>query len=127
MKIKKFSLGQILSITHEKLMCSMGGVYEILNFMTQDNLYTHQLPRASRECKPWILRQHSRLMEISLEDVNKDNWRDTLNVLEEEYGASLEIEAIPRDDHDFKEPLAELEEMVGKDKIIVIQPDKQND
>ena len=35
----------------------MDGIYDILNFLTGDNLYTHQLPRAMRECEPWLRAQ----------------------------------------------------------------------
>jgi hypothetical protein len=38
-----FTLGEVLSITHGKLLCPIDRVYEILNFMTGDDLYTHQL------------------------------------------------------------------------------------
>lgn len=51
---KTFPLAQILSITTGRLMCDMGGVYEILNHITGDNLYTHVLPRAARFARPFI-------------------------------------------------------------------------
>lgn len=48
---KVFHLGQLLSITTSKLVSPVGsspiqGVYEILDFLTKDSLFTHQLPRA---------------------------------------------------------------------------------
>lgn len=47
---KRFHLGDVLSITTGHLLSPrhMEGVYEILNHMTGDQLFTHQLPRASR-------------------------------------------------------------------------------
>lgn len=65
MSTKKFPLAHILSITTGRLMCEIGGVYEILNFITGDNLYTHTLPRASKFASPLILELHPEL---------KDTW-----------------------------------------------------
>ena len=57
---KQFHLGDVLSVTSDFLLSprKIDGVYDILNYMTGDDLYTHQLPRASKECKPWLLRKH---------------------------------------------------------------------
>jgi hypothetical protein len=53
---KQFHLGDILSITTGKLLSpsKMDGVYSILNFMTGQELYTHQLGRAAEVCKPYL-------------------------------------------------------------------------
>lgn len=58
-KSKRFHIGDILSITTGRLLSPRGmeAVYEILDFMTDDSLFTHQLPRVSDECKPYLLQQ----------------------------------------------------------------------
>lgn len=126
MSVKKsFSIGQILSASSGILMCEIGGVYEILNFLTGDNLFTHQLPRAFRECRPHILRQHPTLAEFDEKSVTSENWRSKLEEARIKFGEALDLEPIPRDDHAVKDPLKELEDMVGKDRVIVIRPDKE--
>lgn len=47
MNTRNFHLGDILSVTTGCLLSPrrMEGVYDILNFMTADNLFTHQLGR----------------------------------------------------------------------------------
>jgi hypothetical protein len=57
-EIKEFHIGTVLSITHDALLSPdhIDGVYSILNHMTGDNLFTHQLPRAGEICKPALLR-----------------------------------------------------------------------
>jgi hypothetical protein len=64
--MEQFALGDVLSITTDCLVSRdhIGGVYRILNYMTGDNLFTHQLPRAAEECKPALLAQHPRLAEV---------------------------------------------------------------
>lgn len=67
---KDFHIGDILSVTTGRLVSPehIGGVYKILNWMTSENLMTHQLPRASRECEPFLKAQHPDLSEIVVPD-----------------------------------------------------------
>jgi hypothetical protein len=65
--MKMFHISDVLSVTTGRLVSSrhMEGIYDILNFLTGDNLYTHQLPRAFRECAPWMRTQFPDIMEDS--------------------------------------------------------------
>lgn len=123
-----FHLGDILSISTGYLVAPehIDGVYKILNFMTGDNLFTHQLPRACRECAPHLIRQFPWLAEIQPEGfatpASVEPW---LAAQVERYGAYHEVEAIPRDDHDVIDPISELQQMAPDIQIIpvVIDPD----
>jgi hypothetical protein len=61
----KFSVDDVLSITTGRLVSShhIGGVYNILNFMTGSNLFTHQLPDAADRCRPFLLERFPELVE----------------------------------------------------------------
>jgi hypothetical protein len=61
---RSFSLGQVLSVTTGTLLCPIGEVYEILDYLSGEALMTHQLPRVSREAEPWILEQHPALADV---------------------------------------------------------------
>lgn len=65
----QFYLGTILSITTGVLLTNtdppIEDIYNILNFMTRDNLSTLQLPRVADECRPYLLEQHPFLNEIT--------------------------------------------------------------
>ena len=60
---KRFPLRVVLSVTTGRLFTKprglddngIGDLYDILNWMTGDNLLTHQLPRAARQCTPLLL------------------------------------------------------------------------
>lgn len=56
MSVKDFHIGDILSITTGRLVSlnHIGGVYDILNFMTNDDLSIVQLLRAADECRPYL-------------------------------------------------------------------------
>ena len=129
----KFSLGDVLTITTGKLVSRTGidAIYKILNYMTGDNLFTHQLPRGMEECAPWLLRWYPALAEIQVPEFDQEDieerktaifaWVDSLVP---KYGAELEVKRIPQDDHDQIDPVTELEGMIGKDRVIVVDPDE---
>lgn len=124
--MRKFHLGDVLSITTGILVSPryIEGVYDILNYMTNDSLFTHQLPRAAKECAPWLLRQHPELVKVQVPGrfdgkTHVEKWLAEQALV---YGEELVVQPIPMDDHDKKNPITELEEMVGKDKVIVIEP-----
>lgn len=61
---KTFPLRVVLTVTTGRLLTEgkgprdngIGDLYEILNWITGDSLYTHQLPRAGKACRPWLLK-----------------------------------------------------------------------
>ena len=122
---REFHLGDILSISTGRLISprGMGGVYDILNYMTGDDLFTHQLPRAAGECKPYLLDQMPWLAEIQLVDDffgdEVEDWGVWLLCQVAERGAHHPVWTTPMDDHDVIDPINELRDMVGPDKPII--------
>lgn len=66
MSTRSFPLDEILSITTGCLVADrdMRAVCDVLNFMTGDDLFTHQLPRAADWARPLIFAQHPRLVDV---------------------------------------------------------------
>lgn len=124
---RSFELGDVLSITTGRLVSSrlIDGVYDILNYMTDDDLYTHQLPRASKECRPYLFDQHPQLVNVDATTVTGENWQTWLDEQKKLYGDSLSVSPIPKDDHTIIDPIIEAEQMVGKDKVISINLEEQ--
>ncbi len=118
--MKTFPLGVILTITTGVLLCDIGGVYGILNYMTGDNLFTHQLPRVGREMATEILAQHPQLGEVNADGVDGENWREFLFAQEKRFCPALAIRPCVNL-HVRMDPIEELSNMVDADKIIVVQ------
>ena len=59
----------ILSITHDRLISldHMDGIYKILNYLTGENLFTRQLVRASKTCKPYLLKTYPILADSRID------------------------------------------------------------
>lgn len=117
MTTKRFHLGDVLTITTGRLVSlrHMEAVYDVLNWMTGDNLMTHQLPRAMDECQPHLLAQHPDLAGIEVPDFG-DGPREQLEIaiadwLAEQvarFGEYREVAALADGDHTVIDPLEEL-------------------
>lgn len=118
----KFNIGTILSISHSRLLTSIGNVYEILNYMLDDNLFTHQLPRAGRFCQKFVIAEHPQLEQWDDfdEQITTENWKEYLEKAKSMFGEELEISKAPSGVWTYKKPVEELSEMVDKEKIIVV-------
>lgn len=118
----KFNLGTVLTVTTGRLFCPIGDLYEILNHMTGDNLFTHQLPRASEAAKPVLLAAYPRLASIDVpEDFggSEDAVKAWLNEQQEIHGDSFYVPTMT--EWESRNPLTELIEMrEGKPVIAVV-------
>jgi len=123
--IKELHLGDILSITGNKLLSPrlIEGVYDILNFMTGDSLFKHQLLRAQEVCKPILLKQYPELAKVDDSEVNGENWGEWLDKQINQYGEYLAVISLNEWEH--RDPLEELIDMVGEEKVIVVNHEAQ--
>lgn len=134
----KFHISDVLSITTGRLVSNrhVEGVYKILNHMTGDNLFTHQLPRAGRECAPVLIATYPQLskddpttarciaaMDRAIEMGERES--AVVGMVEKirvEHGLPemLEVPQLLYSESAHSNPMEELIAMVGKDRIIEI-------
>lgn len=118
---KKFYFGDVVSITSGRL-CSpdhIGGVYNILNYMTDDDLFTHQLPRASKRCKPYLLTQYPELGIFSSKFISKKAWRKLAKLIAKNKSKLL-VSKLPSKKYKHVNPFQELDNLGVKDKALVV-------
>lgn len=119
---KKFHIGDVLSVASGILLSPshVGGVYDILNWMTGDDLFTHQLPRASRECEPFLREWFPELTAVEIpETINSRETADAfLATLYPRFGEYVEVGKIPAEDHTEIDPIAEIK-MIRSDLPII--------
>jgi hypothetical protein len=122
MTTKSFHIGDVLSITDGKLVSPdhIGGVYNILNWMTGESLMTHQLPRVSLECKPYLAEQFPELAKVVVPaGINSEAAALAyLETLYEHFGTHVEVAPLPEIDHTSIDPIAEIK-MTRPDAVIV--------
>lgn len=121
---KAFPAWQVLSITTGRLLGDIGGVYEILNWMSGDELFTHQLPRVMKEAAPVIVALHPALSAATAEaeQVTGENYKQWLATWVERYGETITVPKLTRDQHERIDPLSELAEKVHPSRIVVVRP-----
>ncbi len=140
---KRFALRTVLTVTTGRLLTESDAkhtgngidhLYELLNWMTADNLTTHQLGRAAEECKPWLLRWFPELTVCSVcldsldKWISKDRtggdegikmWIAELKLMFPALKGEYDIPQIPADDHERKDPVDELIQMRGSDEGVM--------
>jgi len=130
---RTFHLGDILSITTSRLVSPrhIEGVYDILDFMTGEDLMTHQLPRAARECEGPLLAQHPDLAAAVPPEKFGDDPESAKEAVDRwlagqvaVYGETRDVAPLAAGDHTSIDPLEELRMMRPDDGIIaVVVPD----
>jgi hypothetical protein len=128
---KDFHIGDILSITDGHLVSPrhIDGVYDILGWMTGDQLWTHQLPRASRECEPSLREQHPDLAAVVFPD-GLEGEQPVMAWLAEQvamFGATRPVRKLAAVDHTPIDPITEIKMMRPDAEVIVIDLDKEAD
>lgn len=120
---KEFATADVLSTITGRLMGEIGGVYEVLNWMTGESVFTHQLPRISREARPVIVEMHPHLQQAIDEahQITPENWRQWRSAWEDRYGPTIAVPKFMADTHERIDPLSELAEKVHPDNIIVVR------
>jgi hypothetical protein len=130
---REFDLGDVLSVTTGVLLCPVtgsrrhpiDGVYDILNYMTGESLYTHQLPRVCKEAGPIILARHPQLAAVEIPEFKSpDDVPAFVARLREQHGAMFAIPQMNTDQHERIDPLSELAEKVDPSKIIIVSGDR---
>jgi hypothetical protein len=123
-RTKLFPVDAVMS-TVTGILVSQGGigcVYEVLNWMTGESVYTHQIPRISREAVPVMLSLYPDMQAAidEADQVNGDNWRDWLATWTGRYGAEIAVPVMNIAEHERIDALSELAEVVHPDRIITI-------
>ncbi|MCL2439102.1 MAG: hypothetical protein FWD15_01165 [Alphaproteobacteria bacterium] len=122
---KEFTLAQILNITTGYLVSDgrIDDVYDVLNFMTGDDLMTHSLPRATEFAKPFLLKQFPQLKEADFASIkisggiDPDKFPALLRQYEKKFGNSFVVSnEESKKQYQGKNPILGLSEMMDKAK-----------
>jgi hypothetical protein len=122
---KEFHIGDVISAATGILVSPrhIGGVYDILGWMTGESLFTHQLPRASRECEPSLREQHPALCAVEIP--NTINSMETaiafLATLYPRFGETVQVAKLAAIDHTAIDPIAEIKMMRPDAPIVGVE------
>lgn len=120
---RTFHLGDLLSVTTGRLVSpdAVGGIYAVCDFVTGQAHFTHQLPRAMDVVGPVLVEQLPFLADIEAPEFGGEaevwTW---LAAQVDRHGERHTVTQMPFGAYVGREPMAELEEMVGKDRVVPV-------
>ena len=97
---KQFDLGAILSVTTGILYTNIEDFCEVLEYLTGDSIYTHQIPRVIEIAKAHILSEHPELTGVG-ENAGISNESEAIAFVDEQkkiYGDKLTITPFTKND-----------------------------
>lgn len=144
-EMKVFPLETILTVTTGRLLTKsegpqdngIGDVYKLLEWMTGEAPFTHSLGRFAEECKLELLRQFPELEHaektLSVLDRLLKTGKDSEKVVRQWIEnvkrflgkSEYPVAKLPKNQHESKDPVAELVDMVGEDRVAVVQLDRE--
>lgn len=145
MATRPFATRTILSVTTGRLLTKsegpkdngIGDMYRLMGWMTGDSPFTHQLGRFAETCKPWLLRwfpeidkagsaKATELLDSFIRDDGAEKgielWLASLALPE-----TYDVPVIPAGNHIHVDPLEELVGMVGKERVLVVVPNDDDE
>ncbi len=116
MSTKNFTIGAVLTVTTGIVLTrDFGEAHALMDHLTGDSLFTHQLPRAADPCKAALLAQFPALANVVPPENARDTWEAWLETEATLLGASFDV--APMSGWKPRAPIAEAEELIGKDRV----------
>ena len=119
---KAFPTEAVISAASGFLLCDFDKVHEISEYMAGEPVWTHQLPRVGQEIGVAIRVRHPELAPTLDEcsQITPENYQQMRDRFIERHGPTIEISPLSADQHESREPISELAEMVPPDRILSI-------
>jgi hypothetical protein len=94
------------------------------NWMTGESVFTHQIPRISREAQPVLVAAHPSLLQAidEADQVNRENWQEWRDRWLDRYGPTIAVPKFTAQTHQSIDPLSEAAERFRPDQIVVVKP-----
>lgn len=132
---RTFDLLDVLQVTTHFIVSPrrVAALYDVLSWMTGESVFTHQLPRAGRECAAAILERYPELREAAVpSEEDRAVWERTGNPagwvplwqddMLKRFGPTRELTRLPAREPQYDTPIGDLVEMVGPERVIVVDP-----
>ncbi|MET7795668.1 DUF7736 domain-containing protein [Streptomyces decoyicus] len=117
---RTFPLADALSVTTPKMLSHrhMDGLYELLDHMTGQDLFTHQLGAAADACKPALIEQHPFLADLQPPD-NADQADLLAWLVEAERVHGEQVTVQPLTNWGRRDPIEDACDQVGAERVFL--------
>ena len=99
---REFHLGALISVITGAMVCPTGDpkeLFDLLNYMTADNLDPHEIADAMKECRPSLFKQFPFLSDINIQEANSENFREWLSEQVKLHGEKFTVQPLPPGTH----------------------------
>lgn len=106
---RSFDLGTILSITSKRVFTDERNIYDILEFLFGNEVYSHQMPRVMNITSTYILSFYPGLKGIGKKEIIND-WQDVkafITKQKETFGDNLVLSPMPKELCEYIDPIEE--------------------
>ena len=114
---RQFHIGDVITVATGTLVSlrHIEAVYDLCGYMTgNDALFTHQLPRAARECEPALRAQHPALIAETIPPISTmEEASEFLAALCPKYGEYVTVAPLPPGEHELIDPIVEMLDALG--------------
>lgn len=93
-KSREFPTLAVVSTVTGILLCPIEQVYQVVDWMLSEDHFTHQLPRAAEEAKPYIVFQHPWLHDLALVPNDPALEMQSVDILTK-HGTTLALTPVP--------------------------------
>lgn len=96
---REFAIGDVLSVTTGKLVSPrhMEGVYDVLSFMLDRPVYTHEIPTVIPVCAQALIEERPDLAEEDPQVTTKEELQHYIAEVTERLGSVISIRPLPED------------------------------
>ena len=120
------SLGAVLSVISGVPLCDFDEMWQLFNYLTGDELFNHQMPRAHLHCSPLLLQQHPDL-NIDVPETLRGEAEVKAWLAEQEKTLGSHRAVAPVEGWQKRNPLTELVEMRAGKPIVAIVTDESGE
>ena len=129
---RTFDLGTVLTITTDRVLTDdFSNVYKILSFLTQEDLWTTQIPRAADAAKSYILQKYPQLAGVGEKEkiTTKEELAKFLAEKAEIFGNEFTFEPMTKLLYEHMDPITEFHSKYPDKPILVavIKGDEQDE
>lgn len=86
-----FTTNVVISVTTGRLACEMDDIYEILDYLLSESLFTHDLARAARLVTPDLEEMFPWLKDLELPEGGGEPFLNAIEALSKEHGRVLQL------------------------------------
>ena len=120
----QFHLGDIISVTTGRLVApnGMGGVQAFMEYMAGEPIWTHQLPRVSRECEATLRAQFPAFADLEVPQLaSPSDYEAWLETQVTRFGAMHEVTPLNAADHTSIDPITEMRAIKPGGEIVTVE------